>query len=143
MNRAQRRASKANGRKMMKQGWTAFEDWTLKATLTPTISWSKRPAGLEKFYQNSLYSVQLHRKSSEWGEIVLLMVRRNDEAPVRSWPDMQRIKNEIVGPERVAVEVYPDQADVVDQANMYHLWVLPKGFKLPFGLHFREQENQK
>ena len=100
-----------------------------------TPRWDQRPMGLEKFFQNALYSVQLHRKPSEWGEIILLMVRRNDEAPVRSWSDMQRIKNEIVGTERVAVEVYPAESDLVDQANMYHLWVLPEGFKLPFGLH--------
>lgn len=25
-------------------------------------------------------------------------------------------------------------ADLVDDANIYHLWVLPEGFELPFGL---------
>ncbi len=119
---------------MMKAGWTPFEDITDTVAIhAPSrVKW---PKGLEKFFQNTMYSVQLHRKPSDWGEIILLMVRRNDEGPIRSWSDMQRIKNEIVGKDRVAVEVYPPESDLVDQANMYHLWVLPPGFNLPFGLH--------
>lgn len=50
-----------------------------------------------------------------------------------SWPEMQRIKDEIVGPDATAIEVYPPKAEVVDEADMFHIWVL-RG-KLPFGLH--------
>ncbi len=49
-----------------------------------------------------------------------------------SWWEMQRIKNEIAGEASTAVEVYPPQNEVVDGANMFHIWVLPAG--LPFGL---------
>lgn len=35
-------------------------------------------------------------------------------------------------------EVYPREADLVDCANMYHLWVLPEGHVLNFGLHLRD-----
>jgi hypothetical protein len=52
---------------------------------------------------------------------------------------MQRIKNELAGPERVAVEVYPPVSQLVDHANMYHLWVFEAGFALPFGLHKPEE----
>ena len=48
---------------------------------------------------------------------------------------MQRIKNELAGEQTVGVEVYPAQTDVVDQANIYHIWCMPEGFALPFGLH--------
>jgi hypothetical protein len=50
-----------------------------------------------------------------------------------TWPEMQRIKDEIAGPDATAIEVYPPQAQVVDEADMFHIWVL-RG-KLPFGLH--------
>ena len=50
-----------------------------------------------------------------------------------SWWEAQRIKNEIAGEGATAVEVYPPQAEVVDGADMYHLWVLPSG--LPFSLY--------
>ena len=49
-----------------------------------------------------------------------------------TWPEMQRIKNEIAGEHATAVEVYPPKDEVVDGDNVYHLWVLPSG--LPFGL---------
>ena len=51
------------------------------------------------------------------------------------WRDRQRIKNELFGRDRVAVEVMPADADVIDAADMFHLWVLPLGETLPFGLH--------
>jgi hypothetical protein len=85
-------------------------------------------------WKNNLYIVQVVREETAWGEVDRLLVRRNDSAPVRSWSDMQRIKNEIRGPERVAVEVYPPESVLVDSANIYHLWVLPEGFALPFTL---------
>lgn len=49
-----------------------------------------------------------------------------------SWPEMQRIKDEIAGPNATAVEVYPPQNEIVDDADMYHLWVLtgPLDFSL-------------
>ncbi len=49
------------------------------------------------------------------------------------WWEMQRIKNELAGPERTAVEVYPPQSEAVDEADMFHIWVLPT--PLPFGIH--------
>lgn len=49
-----------------------------------------------------------------------------------SWPEMQRIKDELAGYGATAVEVYPPHDQIVDEADMYHLWVLtaPLGFGL-------------
>lgn len=46
------------------------------------------------------------------------------------WEDLQDIKNHVGYANCDAVEVYPAQADVVNIANMRHLWVLPE--KLAF-----------
>ena len=43
------------------------------------------------------------------------------------------LKRAIRVADATAIEVYPPQADVVDEADMFHIWVL-RG-KLPFGLH--------
>jgi hypothetical protein len=43
--------------------------------------------------------------------------------------EMQRIKNELLGPEIIAVEIYPMQDDLVDAADMFHLWVIPATLK--------------
>lgn len=41
-----------------------------------------------------------------------------------TWDELQRIKNETIGPDVWCVEVYPAQGKLVDVANMRHLWVL-------------------
>ncbi len=55
-----------------------------------------------------------------------------------TWHEMQRIKNELAGREKTAVEVYPPSHEVVDGADMFHIWVLPDD--LPFSL-FSLREN--
>ena len=86
-------------------------------------------------FLNNRYSVQISDDATEWGLVVHLWIRRHDGEMVRSWSDMQRIKNELVGEERVGVEVFPAVSKLVDEANMTHLWVLPEGFSLPFSLN--------
>lgn len=49
-----------------------------------------------------------------------------------TWYEMQRIKDELAGPGATGVEVYPPADELIDGANMYHLWVLPG--PLPFSL---------
>ena len=83
---------------------------------------------------NNRYSVQISDEATDWGLVVHLWIRRHDGEMVRSWADMQRIKNELVGPERIAVEVFPPASELVDQANIAHVWVMPEGFTLPFSL---------
>ena len=85
-------------------------------------------------YLNNRYSVQISDEATNWGLVVHLWIRRHDGEMVRSWSDMQRIKNELMGNERVAVEVFPPVSQLVDNANIAHLWVMPDGFSLPFSL---------
>lgn len=54
-----------------------------------------------------------------------------------TWPEMQRIKDDLAGNDATAIEVYPPNHQVIDQADMYHIWVL-RG-KLPFGLHLENR----
>lgn len=42
-----------------------------------------------------------------------------------TWWEMQRIKDSLAGEAATAVEVYPPRDEVVDDADMYHIWVLP------------------
>jgi len=85
-------------------------------------------------YVNNRYSVQLSLVSTGDGEVTHLWIRAHDGSMPRSWRDLQRIKNELVGADRVAVEVFPPDDELVDSANMAHLWVYPPGFILPFRL---------
>jgi hypothetical protein len=53
------------------------------------------------------------------------------------WREFQRIKNEICGPEREAVELYPAESRLVDTANEYHLWVSASGESIEVGFRAR------
>lgn len=137
MNRAQRRASISHGRSLIKKGWSEWEDKTLEAQMRGI---QVKAPGFLRIMMNNIYTVQIFYHEAKiypdaYANIGHFVVRRNDEAPIRSWSDMQRIKNELAGKDRVAVEVYPSEETLVDQANNYHLWIMPLGYQMPYGLH--------
>lgn len=81
------------------------------------------------------YSVMSHLIRTEIGVVEHVTIQNmvtHEEVP---WAVKQEIKNELFGDRRVAIEVFPDQKNLVDVCNVYHLWVLPKGIKIPFGIH--------
>jgi hypothetical protein len=65
--------------------------------------------------------------------ITELSIRRTDREWPRDWRHFQRIKNEIVGPEREGAELYPAESRLVDGANQFHIWCLPAGQMFTFG----------
>jgi hypothetical protein len=93
----------------------------------------RTPGRFIKAWTNHVFVVQLSMEDTSIGQVAHLWVRRNDGLPVL-WHELQRIKNELVGPERVGVEVFPAQSQLVDVAPMYHIWIYPEGYQLPFSL---------
>jgi hypothetical protein len=83
-------------------------------------------------WKNDRYTAILYPPDGGNG-ITWLSIRRNDRRAIHDWRDLQQLKNDIVGPEREAFELYPDEGRLVDSANQYHLWVLPAGKRLPVG----------
>lgn len=63
-----------------------------------------------------------------------LSIHANDRGPMRNWRHMQQIKNEVAGELRTAIEIFPAEDELTDTSNEYHLWVLPDGVKLGYGL---------
>lgn len=124
-NRAHRRAvlSVLRGQRE----WQPFE----RVEIAPAVvaEYRRRQGDFLTGWRNNIYSVQVFRRSDAWegGEVLHLAIRRHDGHEVEAWSDLQRIRNEIVGAERVAIEVYPSDAEVIDSANMRHLFVLPEG----------------
>ncbi len=52
-----------------------------------------------------------------------MIVAREGGGPVRcGWDALQRLKNEYLGEDVCAVEVFPPQSEVVDEVNWRHLW---------------------
>jgi hypothetical protein len=58
--------------------------------------------------------------------VIHLQIESNDRRPIHNWMDLQRIKNEILGDEEEALEMYPAQSDLVNDRNAYHLWSVPE-----------------
>ena len=84
-------------------------------------------------FKNDLYVVLCRPLKTEIGAVVHCAIRTAShlEPP---WRDKQRIKSELFGPERSAVEVMPPEDETVDEVEMYHIWILPEGYRLPFTL---------
>ena len=59
----------------------------------------------------------------------------NDGSRDIPWNVKQEIKNELWGKDRIAIEVFPQEKNLIDVQDIYHLWIMPKGFKMPFGIH--------
>ena len=79
---------------------------------------------------------------TDWGKVEHVTITRRkisaDGSGDFTWSEKQQIKDELFGKNRVAIEVYPAQDKLVDVADVYHLWVFDKNFKLPFGIHPKE-----
>ena len=99
--------------------WTPFE----KAQVTLA-----KELGTDECWINSRYMVYVYRGKQVPQELVedmiWLSIKRLDKEPIHDWRDLQRIKNELVGEENEAVELYPKESRMVDQANQFHLWVV-------------------
>ncbi len=86
------------------------------------------PDGMTRAYKNNWYVVMIYdNQETTHGKAIRIMVQRHDDEPIHSWMDLQKIKNEIFGNEVVAIEYYPKQSELVDQHNIYWLWIFPEG----------------
>lgn len=109
-------------------GWTPLE----------LVSTSERG----EVFENALYHVVRMRldptgeraeRADDLDGPLWLVIHRLDNQSVRSWSDLQRIKNELAGPEREACELFPAEGRLVDVGPNYHVWVLPAGERFPYG----------
>lgn len=93
----------------------------------------------QRLVGNNLYNVlmtPLEPADDSTPPMVWLSICRKDRKVIRDWRHLQRIKSELVGPECEAVEVFPAESRMVDQANQFHLWVFADpAFRLPFGFN--------
>ena len=132
--------------------WEPFE----KVGITPEeIAYQNRVIGgdtptvlkLGEAWVNNLYQVLVRRipATDEEGnpnegvaDLVHISIRSHDREAKRDWRHFQRIKNELLGPEYEAVEMYPAESRLVDTSNQYHLWAIDDPtFRFPFGYQDR------
>ncbi len=110
---------------LLLEPWTPFQPATIP----------ERP-DIES-YRNSRYQVSVRRYNlPEIGACVHLSIKLHDKSATHDWRDFQRIKNELLGEEEEAVEIFPAESRLADGANQYHLWSAV-GKHVPFGFEER------
>jgi len=109
----------------------------------------------DEIWVNNLYQVNIRRRTGpgffdntkevyngfpkENGEVVWLSIKRLDKEPIHDWRDLQQIKNEVMGEEAEAIEIYPAESRKMDVANQYHLFAFTT--KIPVGFVGRAVES--
>jgi hypothetical protein len=131
MNREQRRAQN-------KQLAKDNQSWPSELVEWPRSEWpasvGKLPGSPERLWRSRLYLVQ------QYPAIAPALCRLSVNIAARpgerwadgiTWEQLQQIKRQVGYGGFDAVEVYPDDDDVVNVSNMRHLWILEPG-SLPF-----------
>lgn len=123
LTRDQRRAATR-----LAKTWGEWQERRMPAVYTARL-------GFTRGLLNNRYAVQIRPVAVEdWGEIAHLQIARHDGAEIGGWNDLNRIRRELF-PGHWAIEIFPTDDKLIDKANARHLWVLPVGVDLPFGLH--------
>ena len=87
------------------------------------------PAWMTRCFMNNRYVVMINDNTTMTNGVTAIkaMIQRHDDQPIPyHWSQLQAIKNEIFGPETTAIEFYPAESQLMNDANIYWLWVLPE-----------------
>jgi hypothetical protein len=93
-----------------------------------------KPPFADRAFYNGKYQAMIRYDE---GGITCLTIRREDRRPVTDWRDVQWIKNQLLGPEIEAVQVFPAESRLVDTSNQFYLYAFPAGYRIPFGFDER------
>ena len=100
-----------------------------------------------RYWRNDLYQVQERAFiCKEWGGVEMrhLNIRRIDGAAVFDWRHRQLIKNQLLGEECEAMEMYPAESRLNDTSNKYHLWgFVDPAIRFPFGMQKRDVQTEE
>lgn len=106
-------------------------------TLAEKVDWIERSmqqATPVQVWENELYFVRVFQHAP----FIHLEITAKDEQRSKDWRHFQLIKNQIVGPECEAVELFPAAERSVEASRQHHLWVVADPhFRFPFGFHNR------
>lgn len=107
-------------------------DETLRFTINHMYTFHAENNGVftEGVYtdENEKYIIEKYKILNNHPFIYRLAIKRHDNTVFHSWSLFQNIKNQIIGEDYVAIELYPAQSKVTDTANIYHLWVFKLGY---------------
>lgn len=99
--------------------------WPAALREIPRSEWPRQPPGVIAVWRSRAFLVQVYDES---GGMIRLSVCRTTIAAGRwvdgiTWDDLQRLKRECGYGDRDALELFPADRDVVNVANLRHLWL--------------------
>ena len=96
---------------------------------------SDLPVKDARVYQNDHYTANVYPVR---GGVVHISFSRRDGGHAVDWRDKQHMKNQLIGPENEAIELFPAESRKADGANQFHLWVIADSkTRFPIGFHGR------
>lgn len=109
-------------RKEMKKPVTKFQEIELDPS-------GFIPKGMTRAYKNSRCVVMVYDNAPvSTGTAIKAMIQKHDNTPIQNhWSEMQKIKNQIFGEETTAIEYYPAESELINDYNIYWLWIYPEG----------------
>ena len=109
------------------------------AKTRPDVAKAMEELAKQEVWANDRYVAVVSRDYDD-GEVSMISFHRRDRGALVDWRHKQMIKNDIAGPGRWAMELFPPEEHKTDQANQSWLQVMPPGFDPPFGLRGRHVE---
>ena len=106
---------------------------------------AQEACGDESWYNEQYQVIKTsYERKPPWPTLVHLSIRREDRRIMFDWRDMQRIKNQLLGEEKEAVQLFPAESRLGDTANQYHLWGFDSDeFRFPLGYNERQVSDKK
>lgn len=88
-----------------------------------------KPGWMSRAFQNNRYMVMIcDNAKTNKGKAIKALIQRHDDMPIPNhWAEIQKIKNEIFGEETLAIEYYPKESQLIDEHNIYWIWIFPEG----------------
>jgi len=119
ISKRQRRIAAQNE---FKKPVTAFEQCDLSIM-------SRIPTGMTKAFRNTRFTVMVYENvRMTTGTATRVMIQKHDDSVFPNhWAEIQKIKNEIFGPETMAIEFFPAESELIDDHNIYWIWIYPPG----------------
>lgn len=119
MNRHERRAASQHLKKESK----TYPDQLVPV---PETEWSRREPGMVALWRSNRFLVQVYVENDGVVRLSVCRTEINNRGQWQdniTWEELQEIKNQCGYEDHDAVELYPRAKDVVNVANMRHLWV--------------------
>ena len=117
-----KRQRRLAAQKEMKKPVTSFEQIDL--SMVKFI-----PKGMTRAFRNTRYTIMVYDNSiTTAGHAIKALIQKHDDTPILNhWSEMQKIKNEIFGKEVTAIEYYPAESNLINDHNIYWMWIFPEG----------------